>query len=118
MKKNGLDKKKFLNTIKNLKHSDSAINFYVRQNLKENTFFLKKKKEYIINKNFFQQAHEIVFRSLSTILHDIGGKYYSVRGKKIDLLISNIKNNKLSKVTLGGCIIKICQETVIITKEY
>ena len=44
LKKNGLDKKKFLNTIKNLKHSDSAINFYVRQNLKENTFFLKKKK--------------------------------------------------------------------------
>ncbi len=118
LKKNGLDKKKFLNTIKNLKHSDSAINFYVRQNLKENTFFFKKKKEYILNKNFFQQAHEIVFRSLSTILHDIGGKYYSVRGKKIDLLISNIKNNKLSKVTLGGCIIKICQETVIITKEY
>ena len=118
LKKNGLDKKKFLNTIKNLKYSDSAINFYVRQNLKENTFFFKKKKEYIVNKNFFQQAHEIVFRSLSTILHDIGGKHYPVRGKKIDLLISNIKNNKFLKVTLGGCIIKICQETVIITKEY
>ena len=118
LKKNGLDKKKFLNTIRNLKYSDSAINFYVDKNLRENTFFFEKKNEYIINKEFFQQAHEIVFRSLSTVLQMIGGKYYSARGKKVDLLIDNIKNNKLSKFTLGGCIIKICQETVIITKEY
>jgi len=118
LQKNGLDKKKFLNTLKNLKYSDSAIKFYVNQNLKENTFFHIKRNECIINKKFFQQSHEVVFRSLSTVLQIIGGKYYSARGKKIDALIDNIKNYKLSKVTLGGCIIKICHETLIITKEH
>jgi tRNA(Ile)-lysidine synthase len=86
--------------------------------LKENTFFFTKRNECILNKNFFLQAREIIFRSLSTVLQTIGDRYYSARGKKVETLIDNIKNNKLSKVTLGGCIIKKCQETVIITKEY
>ena len=40
-KKNGLDKKKLLNTIKNLKNSNAVVNFYVIKNIKEN-FFSKK----------------------------------------------------------------------------
>ena len=41
--KNGLDKKKMLITIKNLKSSNEVVNFYVKNNIKENTTFLKKK---------------------------------------------------------------------------
>ena len=68
--------------------------------------------------NFFQQPHEIVFRSLTFIINVIGGRYYSPRGKKIDLIINKINNKELSKVTLGGCIIEMQHETVIISKEY
>tara|TARA_B100000941_G_scaffold290648_1_gene273979 strand:- start:775 stop:1803 length:1029 start_codon:yes stop_codon:yes gene_type:complete len=118
MQKNGLDKKKFLNTIKNLKYSDKAIKFYVNKNLNENTHYSSKENDYTINMNFFQQPHEIVFRSLAFIINIIGGRYYSPRGKKIDMIINKIHNKVLSKVTLGGCIIEMQHETVIISKEY
>ncbi len=118
MQKNGLDKKKFSNTIRNLKYSDKAIKFYVNKNLKENTYFSSKENDYTINMNFFKQPHEIVFRSLTFIINVIGGRYYSPRGKKIDMIINKINNKKLSKVTLGGCIIEMQHETVIISKEY
>ena len=118
MQKNGLDKKKFSNTIRNLKYSDKAIKFYVNKNLKENTYFSSKENDYTINMNFFKQPHEIVFRSLTFIINVIGGRYYSPRGKKIDLIINKINNKELSKVTLGGCIIEMQHETVIISKEY
>ena len=118
LQKNGLDKKKFLNTIKNLKYSDKAIKFYVNKNLKENTHYSPKENDYTINIDFFKQPHEIVFRSLTFIINVIGGKYYSPRGKKIDMIINKINNEELSKVTLGGCIIEMQHETVIISKEY
>ena len=118
MQKNGLDKKKFSNTIRNLKYSDKAIKFYVNKNLKENTHYSSKENDYTININFFKQPHEIVFRSLTFIINIIGGKYYSPRGKKIDMIINKINNEELSKVTLGGCIIEMQHETVIISKEY
>ena len=118
LQKNGLDKKKFLNTIKNLKYSDKAIKFYVNKNLKENTYYSPKENDYTINIDFFKQPHEIVFRSLTFIINVIGGKYYSPRGKKIDMIINKINNEELSKVTLGGCIIEMQHETVIISKEY
>ena len=118
LQKNGLDKKKFLNTIKNLKYSDKAIKFYVNKNLKENTHYSPKENDYTINIDFFKQPHEIVFRSLTFIINVIGGKYYSPRGKKIDMIINKINNKELSKVTLGGCIIEMLHETVIISKEY
>ena len=43
LEKEGLDKKKLLLTINNLKDSDQSIKFYVNKNLKENMTFLKKK---------------------------------------------------------------------------
>ena len=48
----------------------------------------------------------------------IGEKYYSVRGKKTDNLIKKLQNNRLFKVTLGGCIIEKVNQTVVIYKEY
>ena len=41
----------------------------------------------ILNNSFFQQPHEIIFRSLSGSLKMISGNFYSARGKKIDKLI-------------------------------
>ncbi len=113
----GLDRNKFFLTIKNLKFANETIKFYNKKNLEENTFFSKDKKIVLLKKEFFYQSQEVVFRSFSEIIKFIGKKYYPSRGKKIDKIVKLIKSNSSIKITLGGCIIKKVNETVIISKE-
>ena len=113
----GLDKKKLILTINNLKDSDGSIKFYLDKNLRENVVFLKRKNTYILNQNFFNQAHEIIFRSLTKIIQRSGKKHYPVRGKSINELIKRINTKSFSKVTLGGCFIDRVNETILISKE-
>ena len=117
LEKEGLDKRKLMLTISNLKDSDRSIKFYVDKNLKENVVFFKKKNAYILNQNFFNQSHEVIFRSLTKIIQLLGKKYYPVRGKSINKLITTISSKLFSKVTLGGCFIARVNETILITKE-
>ena len=117
LEKEGLDKKKLILTINNLKDSDKSIKFYVDRNLKENTVFLKIKNIYILNQNFFNQSHEIIFRSMSQIIQKLGKKYYPVRGKSLNELIKGINDKAFKKVTLGGCFIDRVNETILISKE-
>ena len=117
LKKDGLDKRKFLQTIKNLKNSDIVVGFYVKQNLKMNSYFSQKYNKLILNEKFFNQPHEVVFRSLTESIRLIGRRYYPVRGKKLDRIIRDYQKNSLFKVTLGGCIIEKVNLTVIISKE-
>ena len=118
LQKNGLDKNKFFKTIKNLKYSNKVVNFYVSENLKKNTFFSDRSNKLILNKFFFHQPYEIIFRALSESIKLIGKKYYSARGKKLDKIIKDIENNQSFRATLGGCIIEKVNETVIISKEH
>jgi len=117
LEKEGLDTKKLKLTIDNLKDSDKSIKFYVDRNLKRNAVFLKKKYVYILSFNFFDQSHEIIFRSLTKVLQVLGKKYYPVRGKSIEKLISGINNKSFIKVTLGGCFIERVNETILISRE-
>ena len=118
LQKNGLDKKKLFETIKNLKQSDYVVNFYVIENLRNNTLYSKKKNQIILNGKFFKQPYEITFRAFSDTIRKIGKKYYSARGKKLDRIINQIINGTFYKATLGGCIIKKVSQTVIISKEH
>ena len=117
LEKEGFDKKKLILTINNLKDSDKSIRFYVQRNLKENAIFLNRKNIYILNQSFFDQSHEIIFRSLTRIIQIHGKKNYPVRGRSIDMLIKGINAKSFSKVTLGGCFIERTNETLIISKE-
>ena len=117
LKKEGLDIKKLKLTINNLKDSDKSIKFYVARNLKKNVVFLKKKNIYILSNNFFDQSHEIIFRSLSILIQKLGMKYYPVRGKSINELIKRINKKSFTKVTLGSCYVERANETVIISQE-
>jgi tRNA(Ile)-lysidine synthase len=117
LEKEGLDKKKFLLTINNLKDSDKSIKFYVNRNIEKNLIFLKKKKICILNSLFFNQSHEVIFRSLTKVIQIIGKKYYPVRGKSVDDLISKIESGHIAKLTLGGCIIEKINKSVLISKE-
>ena len=49
----GLDRKKFFLTIKNLKIANESIKFYVKKNLDENVTFLQKKQKAILSEYFF-----------------------------------------------------------------
>ena len=117
LEKEGLDKNKLVLTINNLKDSNQSIKFYENKNMKENAIFLKEKKTCILKKEFFDQAHEVILRSLTTIIQTIGKKYYPTRGKSIDELINKIENRSFSKITLGGCFIERTNETILISEE-
>ena len=117
LQEDGLDKKKFLLTINNLKHSDDVIKFYKNSNIQQNTHFSSEKNKLIINETFFHQPSEIVFRSFSDLVKLVGNKYYDVRGKKINKIIRDIKSNNLNKATLGGCIIEKVSQSLILSKE-
>ena len=113
----GLDRKKFFLTIKNLKFANENIEFYTKKNLEDNVTVLSQKNILILKENFFFQSSEVVFRSLTEVIKIVGKKYYAVRGKKIDKIIDLINTKSSFKVTLGGCIIKKVSETVILYKE-
>ncbi|MDB4827832.1 tRNA lysidine(34) synthetase TilS [Candidatus Pelagibacter sp.] len=113
----GFDRKKFFLTIKNLKFANENIEFYIKKNLEDNLTTLTQKNNIILKENFFSQSNEVVFRSLSEVIKIIGKKHYAVRGKKIEKVIDLIRTKSSFKVTLGGCIIKKVNETVILSKE-
>jgi len=113
----GLDKNKFLLTIKNLKSSNETIKFYTKKNLLENITFLEKKRSVILKDSFFKNSAEVVFRSFSEVIKFVGKKYYPSRGKKIENIIKLINSKPAFKTTLGGCIIKKISLTVIVSKE-
>tara|TARA_B110000305_G_C19295889_1_gene566589 strand:+ start:6 stop:1040 length:1035 start_codon:yes stop_codon:yes gene_type:complete len=115
--KEGLDKNKLKLTINNLKDSDKSIKFYVKRNLENNSVFLKKSNICILSYNFFDQSHEIIFRSLTAVIHKLGKNYYPVRGKSINELIKRINAKSFSKVTLGGCFVDRVNDTILISKE-
>ena len=113
----GLDRNKFFLTIKNLKIANENIKFYIKKNLEENVTILKKKEYAILKESFFIQSNEVVFRSFVEIIQIIGKKDYPVRGKKIDKIIKLINLKSSFKVTLGGCVIKKVNGTIILSKE-
>jgi len=71
----------------------------------------------LINKNFFQQSQEVIFRSFAEVIKIVGKKYYFSRGKKLIRVINTILNSSFDKTTLGGCVIQRVASTIIITKE-
>ena len=118
LKSEGLNIKKINLTIKNLKFANDSIKHFTEMNISNNSIAFKKKKSILLNDNFFNQPEEIVFRSLTEIIKIVGGKYYPVRGKKIDKTVELIKNNVFFKITLGNCLIRKVNNTIIVSKEY
>ena len=114
----GFDYDKFNLTIKNLRFANESIKYFVEKNLKDNSTISNTNKFVILNKNFFLQPEEVVFRSLTEVLKGVGKKYYPVRGKKIDNLIDQVKKESYFKVTLGKCVIKRVNNTIIVLKEH
>ncbi len=116
LEKEGLDKKKFKLTIKNLKYANNAIKFLHEKNLKKNSIVLKNKA--ILSEEFFDNPEEILFRSFSEIVKLVGNKNSYVRGKKIENILNSLSYKSNVKYTLGNCVIEKINKTVIVKKEH
>ncbi len=113
----GLDKTKIELTIQNLKKADSALEYYTTKNLDENSIIFYNKKA-TLKKDFFSQPNEVILRSLNILMRKIGKKYYPPRAKSTYNLINDLKSqSKVKNTTLGGCLFKKINETIIISKE-
>ncbi|MDC0200743.1 tRNA lysidine(34) synthetase TilS, partial [Candidatus Pelagibacter sp.] len=93
------------------------INYYVNENIKNNSKYNRYKKNYILSIDFFNQPHEIVFRSLISLLKKIGNKYYSPRGKSISQLLLKFRSAEIKKISISGCIVEKINNSFIIYKE-
>ena len=113
----GLDKNKFFLTIKNLKLANENIKYYVNKNLEKNLTILPNRNKVILKKKFFSNSDEVVFRSFTEVLKIVGKKHYPVRGKKIEKILQIINIKSSFQLTLGGCIIKKVNESIIVSKE-
>ena len=114
----GLDLEKFNLTLKNLKFANESIKFFTHKNVYENSCLDNKNKSIMLNKDFFNNPEEIVFRSFTKVLQFVGKKYYPARGKKVIKIIDQIKNDSFTKTTLGNCLIKKVNQTIIVSKEH
>tara|TARA_B100000575_G_C23040542_1_gene598889 strand:+ start:26 stop:1048 length:1023 start_codon:yes stop_codon:yes gene_type:complete len=112
----GLDKRKFKLSIQKLKSADQSIQFFCEKNIIENSIIFDNKA--ILKKEFFNVPQEVLFRSFSKILQLVGKKYFPPRGKKIIKTLENLKKKIIFKSTLGNCVIKKINRTVIVRKEH
>ena len=108
--------KNFDISLSNLNKSNKAIEYYIQKNINQNV--VKNKEKVIINKNFFSEPDEVVFRSLNFVLNSFSKKSKLSRGSKLMNLIQNYKkSNDTYKTTLSGCIFKKVSNTLIISRE-
>jgi len=118
LEKDGLTYDKFKLSLNNLNKSNYAVEYYVKQNIKNNSNYLKLTKKVILKDDFLKQPDEIVFRSLSEVMQKVGKKNTLPRGAKIENLLKYLRSiNNFSKKTLSGCIIQKIEKSVIISPE-
>ena len=115
LEREGLDKSKFKLSINNLKSVDQSIQFFCEKNLRENSIISHNKV--VLKEEFFNFPQEVLFRSFSKILQLVGKKYFPSRGKKITNILENLESKTTFKSTLGNCVIKKINRTVIVHKE-
>ena len=116
MAKEGLSFSKLSKTIDNLNESKKSIEFYTKN---AETKYVKyfKKKCFLRKSIFKKEPKEIIFRSLSRILMNLGKKNYPPRSRKILNLIISLKNKKFSKSTLGNCLITKLPAYIVFERE-
>ena len=117
LKSEGLNLEKLRLTINNLGDSNFTISYYIDKNIEYNSKYFKNKNYYILNRDFFKQPHEIVFRSLIKLFKIVGNKYYPPRGKSINSLLSKFETKKIKKINISGCILEKINNSFIIYKE-
>ncbi len=118
LQNDGLTLNKLKLSLNNLSKSNYAVDYYVKKNIRDNSYYLKLSKTIILKNDFLKQPDEIVFRSFSEVIQKVGKKNTLARGAKVENLIKYLKSiNNYSKKTLSGCIIQKIENSVIISPE-
>jgi len=117
LRSEGFSLEKFKLTVDNLRDSNFTINYYVDLNIKNNSKYFIESKYYILNKDFFDQPHEIIFRSIIILFKKIGNRYYPPRGKSVAELLLKLQSDQIKKINISGCILEKINNSVIIYKE-
>ncbi len=118
LEKDGLTFNKVRLSLNNLSKSNYAVDYFVKKNINDNSNYLKLTKTIILKDDFLKQPDEIVFRSISELIHVIGNKTNYTRGKKLISLINKIKTTKsFKRQTLSGCIFEKVNKSIVISSE-
>jgi tRNA(Ile)-lysidine synthase len=114
--KNGIKRDRIIDSINNLSSTRDTLNSYILG--VEKKCLVKNKNSVLIKLKFFLlENNEIQLKILSNSFKYISKNYYPPRAKKILNLITRIKGKKVTKATLGGCIVNKRQNNLIISKE-
>ena len=118
LNKEGLNFNKFYLTLKNLSKSNRVVEFFVEKNIFENSKYFEKDRKIILSQAFFNNPDEIILRSFTQLIQNLGKKRNYPRGKKVVGLIDSLKfSNNNVKLSLSGCIVEKINDSVIIYPE-
>mgnify|MGYP001217828444 CR=1 FL=1 len=116
LEKKGIETSKIIRSIKNLKSTKDAIDFYVNKSIKK--FVSSKGNSTILDMRYFKkEPQEVRFRIINSIVKKRTNSYYPPRSKKVLNLINRFENGKITKCTLGGCIFEKKRELLYVSRE-
>ena len=116
LKQSGIDYDQVIKSINNLASSKATLDEYFDKIFLDTVKKLKNK--IIIDFNKFNSFNgEIKIMLINESIRCLKKNYYNPRSKKVINLIKEIKNNKYSKSTLGGCIISKKSNFLQLVKE-
>ncbi len=113
----GLDKKRILDVIQNLKKADEAITVSVNNYLKKCISLGRNSTLKFNNKKFKKAPVEIQYRIINKLCRLVGNNHKVPRSKSLQGLIEKINSGNLKSHTLNGCIFMSNSEEILISKE-
>ena len=115
--KHGVSLDQVFKSINNINTSKNLINKHIKDLMK---FIAKKEKGKILirHKDFFILDTEVKRIVLGNLIKDINEHNYPPRSKKIYLVIKKFESRESSKLTLGGCLLKMDKTLITIQKEH
>ena len=116
IEKSGISYDQIFKSITNLASSRDTLELYFN-NIYKDLITSQKRKIIIDQVKFNKLNQEMKIRVLRKSITDFSQSYYSPRSKKIVNLITQIKAQKVAKLTLGGCLILKEKTHIIIMHE-
>ena len=113
----GLDKKRILEVIQNLKKADEAIIVSVNNYLKKSVSLGGSSTVKVKTKIFKKAPVEIQYRIINKLCRLVGNKDKVPRSKSLQSLIDKINTGDFRSHTLNGCIFVSKSDEILISKE-
>ena len=116
LSKSGINYDQVIKSINNLASSNAILDKYFNSIIKK--ISKKSKNEILINYREFKALDkEIKIKIIKVSIKKLKKNYYDPRSKKVENLINNIKSNKFTKATLGGCLFSLKKDKLCLKKE-